>query len=92
MFVKVVSTLFKTVYCFGRKEKGKRKVNKKDFSTKMANTVVVVVDVLRENVYVCVGQTSEKFSKIRRNQEKRVKYLFDRLTGAGTRDKAIAVG
>ena len=71
----------------GEKKREKRKVNKKDFSTKMVNTVVVVVEVLRENVYVCVGQTSEKFSKIRRSQEKRVKYLFGRLTAADTRDK-----
>jgi hypothetical protein len=33
----------------------------------MANTVDVVVDVLRENVYVFFGQTSEKFLKIRRS-------------------------
>jgi hypothetical protein len=30
----------------------------------MANTVDVVVDVLRENVYVFFGQTSENFLKI----------------------------
>ena len=53
----------------------------------MANTVDVVVDVLRENVYVFFGQTSEKFFTIRRSQEKRVKYLFGRLTAADTRNK-----
>tara|TARA_B110000881_G_scaffold72948_1_gene63499 strand:+ start:331 stop:507 length:177 start_codon:yes stop_codon:yes gene_type:complete len=53
----------------------------------MANTVDVVVDVLRENVYVFFGQTSENFFKNRRSQEKRVKYLFGRLTAADTRDK-----
>ena len=58
----------------------------------MANTDFVVVEGPREIVFVFVGQTSEKVYKIRWSQEKRVKYLFDRLTDAGNRDAAITVG
>jgi hypothetical protein len=58
---------------FGEKEK--RKGNKKYFNTKMANTDFVVVDGPRENVFFFVGQTSEKVYKIRRSQEKCIKYL-----------------
>ena len=59
---------------FGGKEK--RKVNKKDFNTKMANTDFAFVDGPRENVFFFVGQTSEKVYKVRRSQEKCIKYLL----------------
>jgi hypothetical protein len=53
------------VHCFRGKEKRKRKVNKKDFNTKMENTDFVVFDGPRENVFfLSSARHLKKFTKL----------------------------